>query len=213
MVSHSRLFQVSYCLLLGVSLCCLAIPGKTEAQALRSLPLRQGSAPLQSAGGMYGGMMGMCGMGGTLYAPLAFGQFQPDGEMKHAIEVLLEEQYKKVRILLESNREAVMAIAEALLIQEELDGDEVLEIIREVEERIARQQIESLEPVAVGAGVSTSGHLESNGYSGNGYSGNGHSGNGNGHSATGESLAIDPPAPPQPPQSESSGDYPGAALG
>jgi hypothetical protein len=38
--------------------------------------------------------LGMCGMGGSLYAPMAFGQWQPDGELKHQIEVLLDEQYK-----------------------------------------------------------------------------------------------------------------------
>ncbi|HLQ33349.1 MAG TPA: AAA family ATPase, partial [Chloroflexota bacterium] len=83
---------------------------------------------LPAATRMAGYFLGMCGMGGSLYAPMAFGQWQPDGELKHQIEVLLDEQYKKVKVLLEANRESVTAIAEALLIREELDGDEVLEI-------------------------------------------------------------------------------------
>jgi len=82
----------------------------------------------------------LCGMGGgSLYAPHAFGPINPDGEMKHAIERLLDEQYKKVKVLLGANRETVTAIAEALLIREELDGDEVAEIMDEVEDRIARR--------------------------------------------------------------------------
>jgi cell division protease FtsH len=89
--------------------------------------------------------LGMCGMGGTLYAPLAFGQFVPDGEMKHQIEALLDEQYKKVRILLEANRETVTAIAEALLIREELDGEEVFELVAEAEQRTARRAVEEAE--------------------------------------------------------------------
>src|SRR5579862_1187806 len=76
---------------------------------------------LPAASRMAAYYLGMCGMGGTLYAPLAFGQWQPDGELKHQIEVLLDEQYKKVKILLEANRESVTAIAEALLVREELD--------------------------------------------------------------------------------------------
>lgn len=79
--------------------------------------------------------LGMCGMGGSLYTPAAFGQFQPDTKLKRDIETLLDEQYKNVKTLLENNREAVSAIAEALLVKEELDGDEVMEIVREVEER------------------------------------------------------------------------------
>src|SRR5581483_10111937 len=117
--------------------------------------------------------LGMCGMGGSLYAPLAFGQFQPDGELKHQIEILLDEQYKSVRMLLEANRESVIAIAEALLIREELDGDEVLEIVREVEERIARRAAEQREPAVVAAGSVATAVSEGNGH-----------GNGNGHGET-----------------------------
>src|SRR5712692_1781646 len=109
---------------------------------------------LPAATRMAGYFLGMCGMGGSLYAPMAFGQWQPDGELKHQIEMLLDEQYKRVKVLLEANREAVIAIAEALLIREELDGDEVLEIVREVEERIARRAADEREGarVLVGAG-------------------------------------------------------------
>lgn len=112
--------------------------------------------------------LGMCGMGGSLYAPLAFGQWQPDSELKHQIEILLDEQYKSVRVLLEANRESIIAIAEALLIREELDGDEVLEIVREVEDRIARRAAEQREPAMVAVGAVTTTTPEGNGH------GNGH---------------------------------------
>jgi cell division protease FtsH len=160
--------------------------------------------------------LGMCGMGGTLYAPLAFGQFQPDNELKHQIEILLDEQYKNVRLLLEANRESVIAIAEALLIREELDGEEVLEIVREVEDRIARRAAEQREPAVVAAGSVATAVSEGNGHGetaigpdyesrsqgnghgsqGNGHSGNGHAGNGNGHT-----------------EGNGHGGYPGATLG
>jgi len=161
-------------------------------------------------------------MGGTLYAPMAFGQFVPDAELKHQIEVLLDEQYKKVKILLEANRETVTAIAEALLIREELDGDEVVEIVREVEEHVARRAAEEREavPVMVAAGASSTGDgnghgnghgetaigpeahsREGNGHGGNGYSGNGHP-EGNGNPGQGNGSGQD-----------DGGWYPGATLG
>jgi ATP-dependent Zn protease len=164
--------------------------------------------------------LGMCGMGGSLYAPLAFGQFQPDGELKHQIEILLDEQYKNVKTLLDANRETVTAIAEALLIREELDGDEVLEIVREVEERVARRAAEAQErPALVGAGAPAqavsegnghgNGHGESSDYNsragaeGNGHGSNGHpEGTGNGHGG-----------PENGGGSNGGGYYPGATLG
>jgi cell division protease FtsH len=161
--------------------------------------------------------LGMCGMGGTLYAPLAFGQWQPDNELKHQIEMLLDEQYKNVRILLDANREAVTAIAEALLIREELDGDEVLEIVREVEERIARRAAEERErvPALVGAAAAETAASEANGNGSEGetaigsdYESPSDAGSngaaGNGHA---ESNGIDSPT------EHGGGHYPGATLG
>jgi cell division protease FtsH len=165
--------------------------------------------------------LGMCGMGGSLYAPLAFGQFQPDGELKHQIEILLDEQYKSVRLLLGANRESVTAIAEALLIREELDGDEVLEIVREVEERVARRVADQREgvPALVGAGRAAEGN-------GNGH-GSGHgetavgpdyesrpTAEGNGH-ATGNGYGYAPGQgqPDVRDEGNGHGHYPGATLG
>ena len=160
--------------------------------------------------------LGMCGMGGSLYAPMAFGQFVPDGELKHQIEILLDEQYKSVRLLLEANRESVTAIAEALLIREELDGDEVLEIVREVEERIARRAAEQREavPAMVGAGHASeaNGNAHGNGHGetaiGPDYEsrsiseGNGHAG---GHGTGSQPENRD--------DGNGHGHYPGATLG
>ncbi|HEX6513271.1 MAG TPA: AAA family ATPase, partial [Chloroflexota bacterium] len=160
--------------------------------------------------------LGMCGMGGSLYAPMAFGQFQPDGELKHQIEMLLDEQYKNVRLLLEANRESMTAIAEALLIREELDGEEVLEIVREVEERIARRAAEEREgvPALVGAGAAPAsseangnGHAGEHAYgpdyeSGPRAEGNGHAGENGYGSGSGEDQGQG-----------HGGHYPGATLG
>ncbi len=175
---------------------------------------------LPAATRMAGYYLGMCGMGGSLYAPLAFGQWQPDGELKHQIEVLLDQQYKKVKTLLEANRESVIAIAEALLIREELDGDEVLEIVREVEERIARRAAEARQPIPALVGVGAAAEAsDGNGNgrgetafgpdyeSGSGVQGNGHAGDngyagGNGYNG-----------PSAPTEGNGHGQYPGATLG
>jgi cell division protease FtsH len=174
---------------------------------------------LPAATRMAGYYLGMCGMGGSLYAPMAFGQWQPDGELKHQIEILLDEQYKSVKLLLEANRESVTAIAEALLIREELDGDEVLEIVREVEERVARRAADMREGVPALAGAGSTPTTEGNGH-GNGHGetavgpdyesrgstaeGNGHAGNGYGQSNGGSSSEGN---------GNGHGHYPGATLG
>ncbi len=148
----------------------ISLASKAAERIFLGTELNGQAGDLPNATRMAAYYLGMCGMGDTLYAPMAFGQMQPDGELKHDIEVLLEDQYKKVKILLESNKETVIAIAEALLIQEELDGDEVLEIMREVEERIARREAESREArVAVGVGSAAVSEGNGNGHNGNGH--------------------------------------------
>ena len=144
----------------------------------------------------------LCGMGGgSLYAPHAFGPINPDAQMKHAIELLLDEQYKKVKILIGANRETVVAIAEALLIREELDGDEVLEIMQEVEERVARRAAEERERALVPAGSAAAETGAGNGHGNGETHGNGHGRDGNGHSdGNGHGDGH-------------SGGYPGATLG
>jgi len=201
----------------------ISLASKASERIFLGTELNGQAGDLPNATRMAAYYLGMCGMGDTLYAPMAFGQMQPDGELKHDIEVLLEDQYKKVKMLLEANKETVVAIAEALLIQEELDGDEVLEIIREVEERVARREADARESrVAVGVGGPAVAEGNGNGHSGNG---NGHTTEGNGHTGNGHTgtepqfgaeYNARPPQLPEPPtggNGHTSGDDFGAALG
>ena len=73
------------------------------------------------------------GMNGTLYQPTALGHLQPDSQEKWVIEDLLEEQFKQVKALLNEHYDAVVAVAEALLEREELQGDEIREIIEQAD--------------------------------------------------------------------------------
>ena len=201
----------------------VSLASKASERIFLGTELNGQAGDLPSATRLAAYFLGMCGMGGTLYAPLAFGQLQPDGELKHQIEMLLEEQFKKVKMLLEANRESVVAIAEALVIQEELDGDEVLEIIRDVEERVTRRAADEREVALVGAAAgpnaagpaAANGQAESNGHNGHAH-GNGHA-NGNGHSngnGLEPGLDIGGPRREQPqPDEEGPAGYSGTTLG
>jgi hypothetical protein len=72
-------------------------------------------------------------MNGTLYSSRAFNEQTPDPGMKKEIDKMLRDQYKKVRQLLEENRESVMTIAEGLLEKNELDEDEIRDRVAAVE--------------------------------------------------------------------------------
>lgn len=84
---------------------------------------------LQQATRAAAAYLGLVGMGGSLFSYAAFGNNNPDGELKRDIERLLDEQYQRVQRLLQENRDAVVAIAEGLLEREELDRDEISELI------------------------------------------------------------------------------------
>jgi len=73
--------------------------------------------------------IGWFGMNGTLYSSRAFGEVVPDPSMKKSIDKMLKEEYRKVKTLVEENREAVVAIAEGLLEKDELEEEEIKERI------------------------------------------------------------------------------------
>src|SRR5581483_7579440 len=78
-------------------------------------------------------MIGAWGMGESFFSYGAFGGISPDGEMKAKIEGLLNEQFRQVKQLLDANKEAVTAIAEALILRNELTDIDVNEILARVE--------------------------------------------------------------------------------
>lgn len=70
--------------------------------------------------------LGYYGMGGSLYSFGAVGQYAPS---RQEVEQFLDKQFKKVKGLLEANKDMVHALAAALVEKEELLGDEVMEIL------------------------------------------------------------------------------------
>ncbi len=69
-------------------------------------------------------MSGYVAMDGSFFSYAAFGG-SPGPELKPRIECILNEQYRQVKQLLEQNREAVIAIAEALILRNELTDIDV----------------------------------------------------------------------------------------
>ncbi len=91
------------------------------------------TSDLEQATRMAAAAIGWFGMNGSLYSVRAFGEMTPDPVMKREIDKMLKDQYKKVKLLLESNKEAVAGIAEGLLAKDELDEDEITEIVASAE--------------------------------------------------------------------------------
>jgi cell division protease FtsH len=81
-----------------------------------------------------GAYVGLLGMNGSFVSNAAFGG-APDPASRKEIEKLLREQFLKVKLLLDTNRELVVAIAESLLQRLELASDELYRIMDEVERR------------------------------------------------------------------------------
>jgi cell division protease FtsH len=77
-----------------------------------------------------------CGMGGSLFT-LGYFDGVTEGERREA-ERLLQQQFAVVRRLIEANKPQVHAIVEALLLKEELLGEEVEEIVARVDREVGR---------------------------------------------------------------------------
>ncbi len=83
-------------------------------------------------------LVGAYGMDNSFisYLPLGMNgmlQAMVGGEMRARVDAILSEEYRKVKRLLECNREAVTAIAEALILRNELTDIDVSEILARVE--------------------------------------------------------------------------------
>ncbi len=69
------------------------------------------------------------GMDGSLYSAMAFNQVVPDLYRKQRIERILDHQLANAKNLLQTNHDAVVAIAEGLLAHDELNEQQITEIL------------------------------------------------------------------------------------
>lgn len=110
--------------------------------------------------------VGMCGMDGTLISKgNSLGLNVPRYEER--VEAVLQAQFKEVKQLFQDHRDAVIAVAEALIARDELLADDIKNLVDEADARkVVHAVFTEFEPLL---------EAGSNGHSGNG---NGHNGNG-----------------------------------
>ncbi len=80
--------------------------------------------------GMNGSLVSVAGLGGGLFGGAGVG-----GNGTREIERLLDQNFKRVKLLLEEHRPAVVALAEALIEKHSLNGDEVYAIVAQADNR------------------------------------------------------------------------------
>jgi cell division protease FtsH len=111
----------------------VSLASRAAEQLFLGIEMSGAHHDLQNATAVADAVIRHFGMNGTLFQPAAVGEMVPDDRAKREIERLLEGQFKRVKALLQEHSDEIHAIAEQLLDKEELTGDEVQEIMKEVQ--------------------------------------------------------------------------------
>jgi ATP-dependent Zn protease len=117
----------------------IAIASRAAEELFLGFPTTGVTSDFQSATVRAALLVGAWGMDGTImsYLPMGVGGlFQAatsSPDLKARVEAILNEQYRLVKSMLELNKEAVSAIAEALILRNELTDLDVEEILSRVE--------------------------------------------------------------------------------
>jgi cell division protease FtsH len=111
----------------------IALASRAAEEIFLNIQMSGVSGDLKTATEVAAGMLGIYGMGDSLFSYAAFGNLTPDGALRQPVEALINEEFRKVKKLLENNKEAVIAIAEALILRNELTDIDVDEILARVE--------------------------------------------------------------------------------
>lgn len=112
----------------------ISLASRAAEEIFLNIQMSGVTGDLQSATGLATFMVGAYGMDNSLYSYLTFGmQGASNPELKARVEAILNEQYRLVKGLVEHNKEAVTAIAEALILRNELTDIDVNEILARVE--------------------------------------------------------------------------------
>ena len=113
------------------------------------------SGDLSHATGVAEGMIRVLGMNGSLASHPWGG-----GEPQHKeVDRLLDQQFKKVKLLIEENRAATIAIAEALIEKHALMGDEIYELVAKAEGRTNGHSVDTPPPDAPAFEIRTGGQI------------------------------------------------------
>ncbi len=149
----------------------VSLAARASEELFLDVNLNGVSSDLENATTLAGLYVGAWGMDGTLTSFAAFSSplagVNPGSvpKLSERVEAVLQSQFKAVKRLLQDHREALIAVAEALIERDELVADDIKQLIDEADaRRVTRMVMSEFEEVL-----------------GNG-NGNGHkNGNGNGH--------------------------------
>lgn len=117
----------------------IAVASRAAEEIFLGYPTTGVTSDFQSATTRAALLVGAWGMDGSMisYLPLGFGALMQAAttspDMKPRIDKILNEEYRKIKTLLENNKEALTAIAEALILRNELTDIDVDEILARVE--------------------------------------------------------------------------------
>lgn len=112
----------------------ISLGSRAAEEIFLNIQMNGVTSDLAGATGLATYMVGAYGMDNSFYSYLAFGgQGLGNAEVKGRVEAILNEQYRKVKSLLEHNKEAVIAIAEALILRNELTDLDVNELLARIE--------------------------------------------------------------------------------
>jgi SpoVK/Ycf46/Vps4 family AAA+-type ATPase len=112
----------------------ISLASRAAEELFMDIQMSGVTGDLQSATGMASFIVGAYGMDNSFYSYLTFGmEGMASGEIKPRIERILDEQYRYVKQMLGNNKEAVSAVAEALILRNELTDIDVNDILERVE--------------------------------------------------------------------------------
>jgi len=112
----------------------IAVASRAAEELFLNIQMNGVTSDLAGATSTAAYMIGAYGMDDSFYSYLAFGmQGMAAPDVKPRVEAILNEQFRNVKKLLENNKQAVIAIAEALILRNELTDIDVNEILARVE--------------------------------------------------------------------------------
>jgi len=112
----------------------ISLASRAAEESFLGIQMSGVTGDLASATGIATYMVGAYGMDSSFYSYLAFGpEAMRGGDMKKQVEAILAEEFRKVKHLIDQNRDAVIAIAEALILRNELTDIDVNDILARVE--------------------------------------------------------------------------------
>jgi len=111
----------------------IALASRAAEELFMNIQMSGVYGDLQTATSVAANMLGYYGMGDSLFSYAGWSGTAGDGILRDAVEKLIAEEYRKVKQLLENNKEGVISIAEALILRNELTDIDVNEILARVE--------------------------------------------------------------------------------